>query len=64
MQAGFQVIQATTADDASEALQKSDQSRSHRTDIRMPGSLMAWELAGYVRANWPRHENYNFICPK
>jgi len=30
MQAGFQVIQATTADDALKALQSPDQSRSHR----------------------------------
>ena len=53
MEAGFQVIQAASADEALEVLQSSVEVDLVVTDVRMPGSINGLELASRVRANWP-----------
>ena len=53
MEAGFQVVQAASADEALQVLHGSVEVDLVMTDIRMPGSLDGLELAGRVRANWP-----------
>jgi CheY-like chemotaxis protein len=53
IEAGFQVIQAASADEALKVLQSSVEVDLVMTDIRMPGSLDGLELASRVRANWP-----------
>jgi two-component system, response regulator PdtaR len=53
MQAGFQVIQAGTGDDALKVLRSSVKVDLLLTDIHMPGGLDGLQLAAEVRANWP-----------
>lgn len=53
MEAGFQVVQAASADEALQVLHGSVEIDLVMTDIRMPGSLDGLELASRVRANWP-----------
>jgi CheY-like chemotaxis protein len=53
VQAGFQVIQAGTADEALKVLQSSIKIDLIVTDINMPGPLNGLQLARVVRANWP-----------
>ncbi len=53
MQAGFQVIQAASADEALKVLHSSVEIDVIVTDVRMPGSLNGLELASRVRTNWP-----------
>jgi two-component system, response regulator PdtaR len=53
MQAGFQVIQAATADEALKVLQSSVRVDLVLTDIRMPGTLDGCDLAKLIHAKWP-----------
>lgn len=53
MGAGFQVIQAASADEALQVLESSIELDLVMTDIRMPGSLNGLELVNRVRSNWP-----------
>jgi CheY-like chemotaxis protein len=53
VQAGFEIIQAGTADEALRVLQSSIKIDLLVTDINMPGTLDGLQLARVVRANWP-----------
>jgi two-component system, response regulator PdtaR len=53
MEAGFQVIQASSGDEALKVLQRAVEVDLLMTDIRMPGSLDGLELVERVRATWP-----------
>jgi two-component system, response regulator PdtaR len=53
LQAGFQVIQAATADEALKVFQSSIAIDLIVSDIDMPGTLDGLQLARVVRANWP-----------
>jgi two-component system, response regulator PdtaR len=53
MNAGFQVIQAATADEALKLLQSSAKIDLVLTDIFMPGTLNGCDLADLIHANWP-----------
>lgn len=53
MEAGFQVILATTADEALQILLGSTPIDLVLTDIRMPGSIDGFDLAHRVRWEWP-----------
>ena len=53
MEAGFQVILATTADEALQILLSSTPIDLVLTDIRMPGSIDGLGLAHRVRSEWP-----------
>jgi two-component system, response regulator PdtaR len=53
MEAGFQVIQAGSADEALIVLRSSTKIDLVLTDIRMPGTLDGCHLANLVHANWP-----------
>jgi CheY-like chemotaxis protein len=51
--AGFQVYQASNADDAIRVLETHEDIRVVFTDINMPGSMDGLKLAHYVRRRWP-----------
>lgn len=51
--AGFETIEASSADEAIEILHERDDIRVIVTDIRMPGTMNGIELAHYVRDRWP-----------
>jgi two-component system, response regulator PdtaR len=51
--AGFNVIQAVTADEALKILYTSVEIDMVLTDVRMPGRLNGLDLARLVRMNWP-----------
>ena len=51
--AGFQVIQASTADEALEVLSSSVPVDLVFTDVRMPGSMDGLGLAHRMRLEWP-----------
>jgi CheY-like chemotaxis protein len=53
MNAGFQVIQAATADEALKLLQSSAKIDLVVTDVVMPGTLDGCDLADLIHANWP-----------
>jgi len=53
MKAGFQVIQAATADEALKLLQSAIKVDLVLTDIIMPGTLNGCDLASMVHASWP-----------
>lgn len=53
MRAGFQVVQAASADEALKVLHSSVDVSLVLTDIRMPGSANGLELARRIRADWP-----------
>lgn len=53
LQAGFQVVQCATADEAWTVLQSSLGIRLVLTDIRMPGMLDGLALAERIRLNFP-----------
>lgn len=53
IQAGFQVVQCATADEAWTVLQCSLGIGLVLTDVRMPGKLDGIALAGRIRSNWP-----------
>lgn len=52
--AGYQVIEAATADEALRVLQEVDEVDVLFTDVRMPGSMDGLELAALVHDNWPK----------
>jgi CheY-like chemotaxis protein len=51
--AGFEAIEAATADDAIAILQARDDIRIVFTDVNMPGSMDGLKLAAAVRGRWP-----------
>ena len=51
--AGFAVLEASNADEAIAILESRDDIRAVLTDIRMPGSMDGWELAGAICRRWP-----------
>lgn len=51
--AGFAVLEACNADEAMTILENRNDIRAVLTDIRMPGSMDGWELAGAIRRRWP-----------
>lgn len=53
MQAGFQVVQCATADEAWMALQSALDIALVLTDVRMPGTLDGILLAERIRSNFP-----------
>ncbi len=52
-EAGYDVIEAASADEAIRRLEKTDDVRLVLTDVDMPGSMDGIRLAGYVRRRWP-----------
>ena len=52
-QAGFEVIEASTADEAIEILEARDDISVVFTDIQIPGSMDGLKLAQAVRGRWP-----------
>lgn len=52
--AGYQVIEAATADEALRVLQEVDEVDVLFTDVRMPGSMDGLELAALVHDHWPK----------
>jgi two-component system, response regulator PdtaR len=53
MNAGFQVTQAATADEALKLLQSSAKIDLVLTDIFMPGTLNGCDIAELIHTNWP-----------
>jgi CheY-like chemotaxis protein len=51
--AGFDIIEATNADEAIQLLECNSDIRLIFTDIDMPGSMNGLKLAGVVRDRWP-----------
>lgn len=51
--AGFEVVQATNADEAIAILERDKEIRIVFTDIDMPGSMDGIKLAAAVRDRWP-----------
>src|ERR1700716_552467 len=51
--AGFEVVEATTADQAIEILESRPDITVIFTDIQMPGSMDGLKLARAVRGRWP-----------
>lgn len=51
--AGFDVVEATGADEAIAILEKRTDIRLVFTDIDMPGSMDGLKLAHFVRGRWP-----------
>ncbi|WP_041798378.1 response regulator [Rhodopseudomonas palustris] len=51
--AGFEVLEASNADDAIAILEGRDDIRVVFTDIQMPGSMDGLKLARAVRGRWP-----------
>src|SRR6478609_5334521 len=51
--AGFEVVEASTADDAMDYISSGERIDALITDIRMPGTLDGLELAGKVRDMQP-----------
>jgi CheY-like chemotaxis protein len=51
--AGFNVLEASNADDAIEILANRDDIHLVFTDVNMPGSMDGLRLAAYVRDRWP-----------
>lgn len=52
-EAGFAALEARNADEAIAILQSRNDIRAVFTDIKMPGSMDGWKLAGAVRGRWP-----------
>ena len=50
---GFEVLEASTADEAIEILENNDAIRVLFTDIDMPGSMDGLKLSSAVRDRWP-----------
>lgn len=53
-EAGYRVVEAGTADEALEVLERGQDIRILFTDIRMPGSMDGLRLAEVVHERWPR----------
>jgi DNA-binding NtrC family response regulator len=51
--AGFKVIEAESADEALQILERAENVQVLFTDIRMPGSMDGLELAMLVHRRWP-----------
>lgn len=51
--AGFETVEASSADEAIGVLHSRDDIRVVFTDIRMPGTMDGIALAHYVRDRWP-----------
>jgi CheY-like chemotaxis protein len=51
--AGFEVIEAASADQAIAILESRDDIRVMFTDVNMPGSMDGLRLAAVVRSRWP-----------
>lgn len=51
--AGYEVVEAATADEALEILERHGDVEVLFTDIRMPGSMDGLELARVVHERWP-----------
>jgi CheY-like chemotaxis protein len=51
--AGYEVVEAATADEALQLLEQHGDVEVLFTDIRMPGSMDGLELARLVRERWP-----------
>ena len=51
--AGYEVVEAATADEAIEILERHGDVEVLFTDIRMPGSMDGLELAKVVHERWP-----------
>jgi CheY-like chemotaxis protein len=51
--AGFEVLEAATADEAIDILESRDDIRVVFTDIQMPGSMDGLKLARAVSGRWP-----------
>jgi CheY-like chemotaxis protein len=51
--AGFDVVEASNADQAIAMLKKTPQIRLLFTDIDMPGSMDGLQLSAFVRDHWP-----------
>jgi DNA-binding NtrC family response regulator len=51
--AGFKVIEAESADEALDVLERAEDVQVLFTDIRMPGSMDGLELAALVHKRWP-----------
>jgi two-component system, response regulator PdtaR len=51
--AGFEVVQAGSADEAIEILEQRPDIHVVFTDIQMPGSMDGLKLAKFVRGRWP-----------
>lgn len=52
-EAGFDVLEAGTAAQARQVLERRSDIRVVFTDIRMPGDMDGLELAHYIRRRWP-----------
>jgi CheY-like chemotaxis protein len=52
-EAGFDVVEAGTADDAIAILEVRPDIHIVFTDIQMPGSMDGLKLAGFIRGRWP-----------
>jgi CheY-like chemotaxis protein len=50
---GFEVLEASTADEAIEILESRSDIRLVFTDVNMPGSMDGLQLAHAVRGRWP-----------
>lgn len=51
--AGFDILEATNADEAIQMLERNSDIRLIFTDIHMPGSMNGLKLAAAVRDRWP-----------
>ena len=51
--AGYAVVEASSADEAISLLTQDDEVRVVVTDVDMPGSMNGIRLAHYVRRRWP-----------
>ena len=51
--AGFDVYEASNADEAIALLELHDDIRAVFSDIQMPGSMDGLKLARYIRGRWP-----------
>jgi two-component system, response regulator PdtaR len=52
-QAGYEVVSATSADEATALLEDRDDVQIIVTDINLPGTMNGLKLAAAVRARWP-----------
>lgn len=52
-EAGFDILEATNADEAIQMLERNSDIRLIFTDIDMPGSMNGLKLAAAVRDRWP-----------
>lgn len=51
--AGYEVVEAASADEAIRRLEANREIRLVLTDVDMPGSMDGIQLANYVRGRWP-----------